>query len=140
MGKPSGGTSGGGTSGGSIFTTNITGSGSVGSSLYIDLGLIPTGKRAWLGNTQFASPDKSCTFSIRKNNSTKSAGTDADTTQMTSSAAGPTTGTVTTDYYKNGTLHTVSNISTGVEHWWLKIVAKSATVGSYYNSINYTLE
>lgn len=136
MGKPS--TGGGG--GSNLFTSNQTGDGTFGTSLYIDLGVIPTGFKTWFGTGQYASPDKSATFELRTNIASQSTGTDSNTTILGSISAGPRTGTVTADYYKNGRLHTASVIGSGVEKCWLKIKSKSGTLGSYFYSINYTTE
>jgi hypothetical protein len=129
----------GGTTGGSIFTTNKTGTGSYGAALYIDLGLIPTGFRIWFGSGQYSS-SKSGTFELRTSKLTKSAGNDTDTTLLGSISASSKTGTVTQDYYKSGTLHTVSVTSTGVEKFWIKAKSTTATSGTYYYSLNYTVE
>lgn len=136
MARPSGG--GGGTA--SIFTTNKTGDGAVGTSLYIDLGLISTGFKVWYGTLQATSPDKSVTFEVRTSNVGKSAGTDADTTLLASIAASTRSGTVVLDMYKNGTLHTVSTLGSGIERFWIKLKSKTATAGSYLYSMNYTVE
>lgn len=136
MGRPSSG----GSSGGSIFTSNITKSGDYGSSSYIDFGLIPVGYKIWLGLCQFASSDKSGTFEIRTNKVGTSAGNDTDTTLIGSISAGPRSGTVNLDLYKNASLHTVSVIGSGTEKIWVKAKSKSGALGAYYASLNYTLE
>ena len=136
MGKPGG--SGG--SGGSIFTTNLTNSGSVGASAYLDMGVIPSGFKIWFGTLQATSPDKATTFEVRTNNLTKSAGTDGDTTLLGTIAASTRSGTVVLDMYKSGTLHTLSVLGSGTEHFWLKLKSKSSTAGSYLYSLNYTTE
>ena len=141
MGKPSsGGGGGGGSSGGNIFTSNITKSGSYDADDYIDFGVIPTGYKVWFGLCQFASPDKSGTFEVRTNKSTKSLGNDTDTTLLGSISAGTRSGTVNLDLYKSGTLHMVSVLGTGIEKIWVKAKSKSSSLGSYYISINYILE
>ena len=122
------------------FTTNIKGSGLVGAELWVDLGLIPTGKRIWIGNAQYTSPNKSSTFELRTNNATKTTGTIANTTLKDSVVASVRSGTITRDLYKNGTLHTVTIYGTGVEHWWLRIFSKTSTSSDYLFSINYTTE
>lgn len=126
--------------GSTIFTTNKTGDGAAGASLYLDMGLIPTGVKIWFGTLQATSPDKSITFEVRTSNVGKSAGTDADTTLLGSIAAGPRTGTVVLDMYKNNTLHTVSVLGSGIEHFWIKLKSKTTTAGSYLYSLNYTVE
>jgi hypothetical protein len=134
-------TSGGGGGGGAnIFTTNQTNSGSVGLSLYIDLGTIPVGNKIWFGNLQATSPDKSITFEVRTNLATKNSGVDGDTQLLGSISASNRSGTVVLDMYKNNTLHTTSVLGSGVEKFWLKLKSKSSTPGSYLYSLNYTLE
>ena len=130
----------GGTSGSTIFTTKVSNSGTYGAALYIDLGLIPTGFKVWFGNGQYASTDKSGTFELRTSKLTKSAGNDTDTTLLASISASPKTGTVIQDYYKSGTLHTVSVIGSGVEKFWIKIKSTSSTAGSYLYNLAYTVE
>ena len=130
----------GGGSSNSIFVTNSVGDGLVGLSLYVDLGVIPSGQRIWFGNLQATSPDKSITFEVRTSNAGKSAGSDADTTLKASISASIRGGTVVLDMYKNNTLHTVSVLGTGTEHFWIKLKSKSSTPGSYLFSLNYTLE
>lgn len=143
MGKPSAGGGGGG-SGSLIFTTKIVGPPpgplTVGLSAYIDLGTIPVGAKIWFGSGQYGSPDKSVTFEIRTNLVGLSAGDAASTKLLASIAAGPRTGTVNADYYKSGTLHIVSVVGTGVEKFWLALKSKSSTAGSFFYSVNYTLE
>jgi hypothetical protein len=134
MGKPSGG------SGGLIFTTNKTDSGSVGTSLYIDLGIIPTNVNIWFGNLQATSIDKSLTFEVRTSNAGKNSGIDSDTTLLASIVASVRNGTVLLDMYKNNRLHSISVLGSGVEHFWLKLKSKTASPGDYLYSINYTTE
>lgn len=140
MGRPSAGGGGGST----LFTTKIVGPPpgplTTGLSSYIDLGTIPTGFKIWFGSGQYGSPDKSITFEIRTSLTGQSAGTDGATKLLASASVSPRSGTVTADYYKNGTLHIVSVVGTGVEKFWLVAKSKSATAGSYLYSVNYTLE
>ena len=141
MGKPGGGGGGGGLT---LFTTNIIGPPpgpiNASGSEWIDLGLIPTGYRIWLGNAQYSAITKSITFELRTNNATKSAGNTTDTALLASAAASPRSGTVNSDMYKGGTLHIVTVNGTGVEHWWLRLTSKVTTPGAYIYSINYTTE
>jgi len=126
-----------------IFNLNISGpppgSLTVGASLWIDLGLITSGKDFFIGNGKWTSPDKTIIFSLRTNNLTKSAGTTTDTTQIStySVAAGKS---YLQDLYKSGRIHTATVKSTGVEHWWLLLTSKSSTAGSFMYNINYCLE
>lgn len=127
-----------------IFDINISGPppGNVttGADQWINLGTIPTGKRIWFGTGTFTSPDKSITFEIRTNNAGKSAGSDADTTLLASTAVSVRSGTVISDYYRKGRLHIVSVYGTGVEKFWLRLKSKSGSAGSYLYSINHTTE
>lgn len=128
--------------GSSLFTSNLTGPPpgplTIGADTWINLGAIPTGSKIWFGSGQYASPDKSSTFEIRTNNTGQSAGTDAATALLGSISASARSGTVTQDYYKNGSLNTVTVTGTGVERFWLRIKSKSGSAGSYFYSINYT--
>ena len=135
MGKPVG--SGGG--GNNLFTSNVNGDANVGTTFWIDLGLIPNGKKIFIGNATYTSPDKSVTFEIRSNLASQDSGADGTTLKLISSAVSPRKGTVSFDFYKNGRLHLVSTLSSGNEKWWLKLVSKGAT-GSVLYSINYTTE
>jgi hypothetical protein len=136
MGRP--GSGGGG--GASIFTSSIIGDGTFGASIYIDLGLIPSGQKTWFGAGQFASPDKTSTFELRTNIASQGSGSDANTLILGAINAGARSGTVTKDFYKNGSLHTVSALGSGVERIWLKIKSKTAASGSYYFLITHTVE
>jgi len=122
----------------SNFTLSAKGSGSNGSSLWIDLGLIPTGKRNWIGSwTVYGA--KSETFYLYTNNATKSVSGTSNCTLLASIA--PKAGTTTSqDLYKNGALHTTTVYGTGVEHWWMLISAKSSTSAAYNYTVLYTQE
>lgn len=134
MGKPG---SGGG--GATLFTTSQTNSGTVGTSFYADLGIIPAGFKIWFGTLQASGPDKALTWEVRTNLATKSLGVDSETLLL-ATISSTTRGTATLDMYKSGTLHIVSVLGSGTEHFWLKIKSKSSTSGSYLYSIYYTLE
>jgi len=127
-----------------IFTTNIIGpppgTATTPASQWIDLGIIPTGYKIWLGSAKYTSPDKGITFELRHNNATKSAATTTDTTLKDTVSLTPKSKTVTRDFYKNGTLHTTTIVGTGVEKLWLRLTSKSSTAGSYLYTLSYTLE
>jgi hypothetical protein len=122
----------------SLFDQVKTGSGTVGSNVWIDLGVIPTGYRLWFGSWTTTAA-KACSFYLYTNTTGKSSGAVADCTKIAliSSKAGAT---VTQDLYKRGTLHTVSIYGTGVEKCWLYITSKSSTVAAYNYKIIYTTE
>lgn len=134
MGKPTGG--GGGSTN---FSSSIVGSGVVASSYWHDLGVIPTGFKIWFGTLQVTSPDKSITFEVRTNLAGQASGSDGSTALLASVAASVRSGTKLLDMYKRGSLHTVSVLGTGVEHFWIKLVSKGSS-GSYLFSLNYTTE
>lgn len=127
-----------------LFDINISGpppgNATTGSDQWIDLGVIPTGKRIWFGNGTYTSPDKSITFEIRTNVIGKSTGSDANTTLLAATSVSTRTGTATADYYRKGRLHITSIYGTGIEHFWLRLKSKSGSAGSYLYSINYTTE
>jgi len=123
----------------SLFNLTINGSGNVGSEVWVDLGLIPTGSDYWIGKTSYTAIDKTTVFELRTNAVSKSTGTIANTSVLDSASV--RTGSSTShDLYRKGRLHTTTVMSTGVEHWWVRIYAKSATSGSYLYSISYTQE
>jgi len=140
MGKPSGG---GTNTGASIFTTNVSGPTpgplTVGTNEWIDLGVIPTGHYIRFGSAQYGSPDKSVTFQVRTSNAGQSTGSDTLTTLLASSIASVKTGLLNVDYYKSNTLNIKTVVSTGVEHFWLRLKSTSSTAASYMYSINYTV-
>ena len=122
-----------------IFDQVVTGSGTMGTLLWVDLGLIPTGKRIWFSYCTFTNPTKVISYYIRPNLATKSTGTDT-TTLLVAQSAPKAGATATIDLYKNGRLHTTTIYGTGIEHWWLKMTSKSGTSGTYMYKIIYTLE
>ena len=127
-----------------IFNLKVSGpppgNASTGADQWIDLGVIPTGKRIWLGNGVYTSPDKSITFEVRTNTTGKSASGDANTSLIASTAVSPRSGTLSSDYYRKGRLHLTTVYGTGTERFWLRLKSKSGTLGSYLFTINYTTE
>lgn len=128
----------------SLFDLNITGPPpgnlTTNSDQWINLGLIPIGKRIWFGNGIYTSTDKSITFEIRTNNAGSSVGSDSTTTLLGATSVSVRNGTVVADYYRKGRLHVVSVYGTGVENFWLRLKSKSGAAGSYLFTINYTTE
>jgi hypothetical protein len=121
-----------------IFDQAKTASGSNGSDLWIDLGLIPTGLRMWIGSwTVYGA--KADSFYLYTNKTGKSTALATDCTLLASVSikAGAT---VTQDLYKKGTLHTTTVYGTGVERWWINIKAKSSTSASYNYKVIFTTE
>lgn len=121
-----------------VFELIKSGSGSNAANVWIDLGLISNGFDNWIGSwTVYGA--KIETFKLYTNNTGKSASGTTNCTLIASVAlkAGVT---VTQDLYKRGNLHTMTVKSTGVEHWWINIVAKSSTLASYNYKVLYTTE
>jgi hypothetical protein len=113
-------------------------SGSVGASTWIDLGLIPVGYKFRIGSWTCCGA-KAISFNLYTNNATKLTGSTSTCTKLATLA--PKAGaSITQDLYKNGTLYTKTVISTGVEHWWINLVSKSNTLGTYNISISYYQE
>ena len=123
-----------------LFDMTFSNSGSAGAELWVDLGAIPTGFKLWFGIMKSTSPDKALTFELRTNTATKSTGTLANTLLLASASVTPKSGTLSSDLYKNGRLHTATVLSSGVERAWLRLKSKSGTLGSYISQISYTTE
>jgi len=130
MGRPTGG-------GGALFNLSKSGSGNVGTEIWVNLGVILAGRSNWIGSATWTSPSKATVFELRTNTSGKSTGTIANTSLLDSSAvrAGQS---VNRDLYKGGALYITTVLGTGTEHWWLRITSKSATAGSYIYKVSYT--
>ena len=121
-----------------LFDLSKTLTGSNGSSIWIDLGLIPTGFDFWIGNwTVYGA--KADSFYLYTNLTGKSISGATNCKLLASIAVGAGK-TITQDLYKNGTLHTMTTKSTGVEHWWINITAKSSTLANYNCKVVYTQE
>lgn len=116
------------------------GNATTGADQWIALGVIPTGKKVWIGSVVYTSPGKSITFELRTSLAGQSAATTGATKLLSSVSMTPRAGTKTTDLYKNGSLHTVTVVGTGTEKWWLRLFSKSATAAEYLYRINYALE
>ena len=121
-----------------LFNLTASGSGSNAANVWIDLGLIANGFDNWIGSwTVYGA--KTETFKLYTNTSGKSVSGTTNCTLIASIA--PKAGiTFTQDLYKNGVLHTMTVKSTGVEHWWINIIAKSSTLASYNYNVLYTTE
>jgi len=123
----------------SLFNLSKTVSGTVGSSAWIDLGIIPTGYDFRISSWTCSSPSKAISFYLYTNNLGASASGTANCTKLALVAA-KSGATVTQDLYKKGTLNTKTVIGTGVEHWWVYMTAKSSTSGTYNINIIYMQE
>jgi len=119
-----------------IFEKILDGSGSATSEAWVDLGLIPTGKQIWFGYATFAGETKQFSFEVRTNKLTKSAGTVTDTTLHDYSNV--TQASVDRDFYQYGNILMQSIVSTGTEHFWLRIRSKTSASGDYSYILYYT--
>lgn len=120
-----------------LFSQTVSSSGSVGSELWIDAGLITLGRQEWWGYTNWTAPDKALTFELRGNIIGQSTAQVAVTTLYAS--ASPKSGaSITQDLYRKGRLTVRSVVGTGVEHWWIRVKAKTATTGAYLATVYYT--
>jgi hypothetical protein len=111
---------------------------SVGSSLWIDLGIIPTGYQDWIGSWTITTINKPISVYLRTNLIGQSTGTISTTKLLGTISLSKAGASSTQDLYKKGALHTVTVIGTGTEHWWIQITAKSSTVGSVQYKVIYT--
>lgn len=121
-----------------LFDTTLSGAGTVGTETWVDLGLIPSGKQIWFGYATYAAVDKNVQFETRANISGQSTGTIAHTDLFDWSAAMGGS-SVDRDFYQYGNIMTVTLVSTGVEHWWLRIAAQGQAQGGFDYIIRYTL-
>jgi hypothetical protein len=120
-----------------VFELVKDGTGTTAQEAWIDLGVIPNNKRIWFGFATYISEDKQFSFELRTNKSSKSVGTTADTT-LHDYAAAPTGESIDRDYYQFANILMQSVLSTGVEHWWLRIRSKSGSAGDFSYIIYYT--
>jgi hypothetical protein len=122
-----------------VFDLNTSGSGTVGTSIYVALDSIPSGFRDWLGFARFTAYSKQMTFNLRGNITGQSVGTDGATVSINSNSVKSGT-TVSVDLYQKGRLHKVTPYSTGIEKLWLKVSAKSLTAAVFEYSVDFTRE
>jgi hypothetical protein len=111
------------------------GTATYGSSLWIDLGIIPAGYKFWIGSRTYTSSYKPGTFTLRTNKAGKSAGNTTDTVALDAWTSSTKAKSNTKDISK---LAVYTVVGTGVEHWWLQLAAKSSTAQPYSYIINYT--
>lgn len=122
-----------------LFNLLASGSGSVGTDLWVNLGAIPLAQNLWIGTMVLTSTNKTVLFELRTNKVGQSVGTLAATTLLSSASLRAGT-SVTQDLYRKGRLHTVTVVSTGSERWWLHLTSKGATAGSFLYKIMYAVE
>jgi len=120
------------------LTKQLTGS--VGTSAWIDLGLIPAGYDFRIGSL-ICSSSKAVSFNLYTNKTSKSTASSSTTDSTKLATLAPKAGSsLTQDLYKNGTLNTKTVTGTGVEHWWVNLTSKSGTAGTYNITIYYYQE
>jgi hypothetical protein len=105
-----------------------------GSSLWIDLGVIPVGSKLWIGSRTYSSPYKTGTFTLRTNKAGKSAGNTTDTVALDSWSSSPKNKSNTKDI---SALGIYSVVGTGVERWWLQLASKSSGAQTYTYIFNF---
>ena len=121
-----------------VFDTVISGVGTVGTESWVDLGAITSGKQIWIGYCTFGAVDKNLQFELRSNNSGTYSGTTAATSLHDFSGASLGS-SVDRDLYWYGAIATLSVISTGVEHWWLRVIGQGNSQSAFEYIIRYTV-
>lgn len=110
-----------------VFEQTKEGDVTLTSELWVDLGLIPTGKRHWFGYATYIAVTKYFSFELRTNKTGKSTATTTDTTLHDFGACNQDS--VDRDFYQYGNILATSVIGTGVEHSWLRIRSNSGSSG-----------
>ena len=121
-----------------LFDTVISGSGTVQTETWVDLGTVPNGKQIWLGYATYAGIDKNTQFETRSNTIGQSTGTVGNTTLHDWSATQQGS-SVDRDFYQYGNIMTATVSSTGVEHLWLRVLSQGNSAGSFDYIIRYTI-
>lgn len=122
-----------------LFNLSKPLTGSVGTTLWIDLGLIPVGYNFWIGTWTCTNPSKAISYYLYTNLVGKGISGAVNCKQL-GTLAPKSGGTATQDLYRKGALHTATVKGTGVEHWWVCLASKSSTLGTYRATISYTQE
>jgi hypothetical protein len=122
-----------------IFDVVISGTGTVGTETWVDLGVIPNGKQLLLGFATYIAQDKTNQFETRSNLAGQSAGT-AAATQLHDWASTSAGSGVDRDFYQNGYINTLTVTGTGVERFWLRVTAQSSSVGVFNYIVRYTVQ
>lgn len=110
-----------------IFEEVLSGTRTLTSELWVDLGLIPTGQQHWFGYATYIAETKYFTFELRTNKTGKSAATVADTTLHDFGAANQDS--VDRDFFQFGNVLASSVVGTGVERSWLRIRSNTGASG-----------
>lgn len=120
-----------------LFDQIFQGQATMTSELWVDLGLIPNGSQFMFGYGTYTPDGKTITFDLRSNTTGNSTGT-TGTTTLLGRATVRDLNESNKDYYANGRLQTVTVVSTGVEHVWLRLTSKSGNSADAYWWIYYT--
>lgn len=121
-----------------VFDTVISGSGTVGTEYWVDLGVIPSGKQIWLGYATYGAVDKNLQFETRYNNSGSSVGNVANTTLVDYCGA-QSGSSVDRDFYWYGAIATMTIVSTGTEKLWLRVVGQGQSLSTFEYIIRYAV-
>ena len=120
-----------------LFDQVSQGQASVNAELWVDLGLIPNGNQFMFGFASYSPDGKTLIFELRSNNAGQSTGA-TGTTSIHSRTSVRDGDTKDVDYYKSAKTAIKTGVSTGVEHWWMRITSKSQAVADAYWWIYYT--
>jgi hypothetical protein len=120
------------------FDTTISGTGLVGTETWVSILTIPSTRQLWLGYATYGAVDKNLQFETRTNASGLSTGNIASTSILDYCGAGSGTST-DRDFYWYGALATMSDVSTGVERLWLRVIGQGNTQSSFEYIIRYCL-
>ena len=121
-----------------VFDTVISGSGTVGTETWVNLGTITTDKQFWLGYATLGAVDKNLQFEIRYNNSGQSTGTTGTTTLIDYSGT-QAGSSIDRDFYWYGALATMTPVSTGTERLWLRVLGQGSSSSSFEYILRYTV-
>jgi len=119
-----------------LFNTVVSGTGIVQTETWVDLGVIPSGYKLWMGYATYAGIDKNTQFETRSNTSGTSTGTVGNTVlhDFAGSQAGSS---VDRDFYQYGNISTETVVSTGVEHLWLRVMGQGNVQGAFDYILRY---
>jgi len=120
----------------SPFNLNQKGVSIVSKDDWIDLGLIPNGQQYQIGLVEFTPIEKSLTCEIRPNIISQSQSTESATSISGKSSTKAGT-TKKIDLWRKGRLVSLTALSTGVEHWWLRFTSKKQTPTEVIWSVSY---
>jgi hypothetical protein len=121
-----------------IFDTILSGAGTYQTEIWIDLGVIPTGKQIFIGYATYSAVDKNGQFELRYNNAGQSTGT-AGTTNLVDYASASSGSSIDRDYYFGGCIATMTIVGDGMAHWWLRTLGQGNVVANFYYILRYSV-